>query len=58
MEEEEEGDIKFVSTVEDLGIWLGTVEVKNKKLERKEESIREASCQKRIKVSKLLAALL
>jgi len=44
--------------MEDSGIWLGIVEVKDKELERKGESIREASCQKRIEVSKLPAALL
>ena len=58
MEEEEGGDIEFISTVEDLGIQLGIVEVKSKELGRKEELIREVSYQKRMEVSKLLAALL
>jgi len=44
--------------VEDLDIWLGTVEVKDRGLGKKGESIREVSCQKRTEVSKLLVALL
>ena len=52
------GDIKFVSTVEDLGIQLGIVKVKGRELEREEELIRETSYQKRTEVSKLPAALL
>ena len=58
MEEEEGGDIEFVSTVEDPGIWLGIIEVKGRELRREEESIKEVSCQKRTEVSKLPAALL
>ena len=58
MKEKKGEDIKFVSTVEDLGIWLRIVEVKGRELRKKEESIREMSCQKRTKVSKLPTALL
>ena len=58
MKEEKGEDIKFVSTVEDLGIWLRIVEVKDRELRKKEESIREMSCQKRTEVSKLPTALL
>jgi len=58
MQEEERRDIKFVSTVENLGIWLGIIEVKNRKLGRKGKSIRKASCQKKMEISKLLTALL
>ena len=58
IEEKGEGDIEFVSTVEDLDVQLGTVEVKNRELGREGELTREVSCQKRTEVSKLLAALL
>jgi len=44
--------------VEDLDIWLRTIEVKNKELGKEGEPIREVSCQKRIEVCKLPAALL
>jgi len=44
--------------VENLGIWLGIIEVKNRKLGRKGKSIRKASYQKKMEISKLLAALL
>jgi len=43
MKEVEEKNIKFVSTVGDLDIWLGIVGVKDKKLEKKKESIRETN---------------
>jgi len=58
MEEEGEGNIKFVSTVENSGIWLGIVEVKGRELGREEKLIRKMSHQKKIEDSKLLAALL
>jgi len=58
MKEVEGRDIEFVSTVEDLGIWLGIVGVEGKESGKKGRSIKEASCQKRMEVSKLLAALL
>ena len=51
-------DIKFVSTVESSGIQLRIVGAEDRKSKKKEESTRGTSCQKRIKISKLLAALL
>ena len=58
MKKKEEGDIEFVSTVENLGIWLRIVEVKGRELGREGESIRKMSYQKKTEISKLPAALL
>jgi len=54
--EKKEEDIGFVLTVEGLSTWPKIVEVE--KSGKKEESIKEKNCQKRIKNSKLLAILL
>ena len=43
MKEVGEKDIKFVSTVGDLDIWFGIVGVKDRELEKKKKSIREAN---------------
>jgi len=51
-------DIEFASTVEGLGIWLGIVGVEGRELGKEGGLTKEASCQKRIEVSKLLATLL
>ena len=50
-------NIRFISIVEDLGIQLKIVGVKDKKLGREEE-LNKMSYQKRIEVSKLPATLL
>ena len=50
-------NIRFISIVEDLGIQLKIVGVKDKKLGR-EEKLNKMSYQKRIEVSKLPATLL
>ena len=51
-------DIKFASTVESSGIQLRIIGAEGRKSKKKEESTRGMSRQKRIKISKLLAALL
>ena len=53
---EERGvDLEFVSTAGDLGIWLKIIEVEDRELGREGESIKEASHQKRMEVSRLPA---
>jgi len=54
--EKKEEDIRFVLTVGGLSTWPKIVEVE--KLGKKEESIKEENCQKRIENSKLPAILL